>query len=810
MTDDNATAADETAGWSERVDVLSPERLRDRFPEYEGQIAHTAAQPAEDADYVDAASVLGDALAAELGHDLYEHQAEAIERLLDGENVAVATATSSGKTFVYALYFALLKRENPDARALFCFPTKALSRDQEGALNDLYGDLGLDVTVAVYDGDTPRDRRRAIRESADVIVSNFAGINVYLGHHRKWRDCLANCELLAVDESHSYTGVHGMHVAWTLRRLRRVLDYYGSDPSLVCTTATIGNPADHAEALTGEPFSVVDEDGSPHGRREIVFWDPPFDEDPAEEYDIEEFLGAKRSANSEASDVLAHLGLNGVQTLLFARSRQGTELAAKAAERAAGDHPAGGYLSVEPYHAGHGKESRRSTEYRLKSGDLDGVVSTNALELGIDVGSVDAAVVAGYPGTRQSFWQQVGRAGRGTADALAVLVAHADAIDQYVLDNPDYLLGDAMEDAVVDLENNAVYARHLLCAADELPLTRNDSRWFDGEDRLERGVEMWKDAGRFVGHLDHGVQYDGPPRPQADISMYATSGEQFDVRCEDGEIEMEPIDRERAYRDFHPGALTLHDGTEYEVVELEEDVPRPYVTVREARTNEYTRTLSEKSVSDLDRRRERDLGDGFTLCFGTGTVSIHYSHYKRIEIETGRTKGAPEPTGLPPIELRTQLMWVETPRSLFETVVEDVPDELLAEPSASASLGTKEWTFLGGLHGAEHAMIKLAPLELRMDKGDMGGLSINRHPETDVPTWFIHDTVEGGIGFAKGIYENVESVLERTRERVADCDCGGVNGCPACLMDVQCGNGNEPLHAPATVRIVDAVLDQFD
>jgi DEAD/DEAH box helicase domain-containing protein len=797
-------------GWSEQVDVLSPDRLREQFPEYEDQIVHTATRPAAEADRVDAASVIGPDLAADLGHDLYTHQAEAIECLLGGENVAVATSTASGKTYVYALYFALLKQENPDARALFCYPTKALSRDQEQALNDLYDDLNVDVTVATYDGDTPRDRRRAIRENADVIVSNFAGINVYLGHHEKWRDAFANCELLAVDESHTYTGVHGMHVAWTIRRLRRVLYYYGSDPRLVCTTATIGNPAEHAEALTGEAFSVVDDDGSPRGERRIAFWDPPFDDDLAEEFDIEDFLGAKRSANSEASDVLAHLGLNGVQTLVFARSRQGTELAAKSAERAAGEHPSGGYLSVEPYHAGHGKESRRSTEYRLKSGDLDGVVSTNALELGIDIGSVDATVVSGYPGTRQSFWQQVGRAGRGTADALAVLVARADAIDQYVLDDPDYLLGDAMEDAVVDLDNNVAYARHLLCAAEELPLTRDDAEWFGGEERLERAVEMWKDAGRFVGHLDHGVQYDGRPRPQADISMYATSGEQFDVRCEDGEIDMEPIDRERAYRDFHPGAITLHDGTEYDVVELEEDVPHPYVTVREARTNEYTQTLSEKSVSDLEVQRERDLGDGYRLCFGTGTVRVHYSHYKRIEIATGRTKGPPEPTGLPPIDLRTQLMWIETPRDLFRQVVDDIPDEQLAEPSGSASLGTKEWTFLGGLHGAEHGIIKLAPLELRIDKGDMGGLSIKRHPETDVPTWFVHDAVEGGIGFAKGVYEHAEAVMERTRERVATCDCGGVNGCPACLMDVQCGNGNEPLHSPATVRILDAVLSRME
>lgn len=802
---------DDADGWSEGMDVLSPAHLHERYPNYANQIENTVVQDRRDAATVDAASVLGPILADRLGHDLYSHQAVAIERLLDGENVSVATSTASGKTYVYALYFAVLKERDPGATALFLYPTKALSRDQEEALNALYRELDLDVTVEVYDGDTPQDRRRRIRERADIVISNFAGINAYLAHHAKWRNVFANCELLAIDETHSYTGIHGMHVAWTIRRLRRVLAYYGSDPQLVCTTATIGNPAEHARRLTGDRFSVIDDDGSGHGRRRLVFWDPPLDEDDLDdEYDLEDYLAAKRNATTEASEVLAHLGLHGVQTLMFTRSRQGTERATKQARWAADDHPNGGRFSVEPYHAGHGKGSRRGTEHQLKSGQLDGVISTNALELGIDIGSVDATIVTGYPGTRQSFWQQVGRAGRGQADSLAVLIARADAIDRYILEHPEYLLGDEMEDAVLALENNAVYARHLLCAAAELPLTDEDTRWFGDDDRLRRAVEMWRDAGKLVGDLERGVQYDGPPRPQAGISMYATSGEQFDVRCENGEIDMEPIDRDRAYREFHPGALLLHDGTEYEVIDLEEGVPRPSVTVRQASTNEYTRTLSEKDVSDLELHEARDLGDGYRLCFGMGTVSIHYSHYKRIDIRSGRATGAPQPTNLPPLELRTQLMWVETSEALFERTISPLPEDDLVRPSDGSAITPEEWTFLGGLHGAEHAMIKMAPLTLQMEKSDLGGLSTMRHPETSGPTWFVHDTVTGGIGFAKGIFEHAETVMGKTLERVETCGCEGLNGCPACLMDTQCGSGNEPLHSPATTSVLDVVLSRFN
>jgi DEAD/DEAH box helicase domain-containing protein len=779
--------------------------LEHDFPAYEGQLEHVETVAPEEGAYVDPHEVLGPTLATAFGEaigDLYTHQAAALGDLAAGENVCVSTSTASGKTYVYALQIARNTLSNPDSTALLVYPTKALSRDQEGALNDFFDDIGVDISVRVYDGDTPSDRRKHIRETADVIITNFAGINVYLAHHTRWHSFLRNCDLLAIDESHTYTGVHGMHVAWTIRRLRRMLDHYGSDPQMVCTSATVGNPAEHSERLTGKSFTVVDEDGSPRGARDIGFWNPPVDEDAlGEDPEFESFRQARTSPVREASSLLAHLGLQGVQTLLFTRSRKNAELGAKYATSAASDHPRSGYLTVDPYHAGLGTETRRGVEHRFRSGQLDGVTSTNALELGIDIGSMDATILTGYPGTRQSFWQQVGRSGRGRADALSVFVARADAIDQYILDNPDYVLGDAIEDGVIGLENNPVYAQHVRCAADEQPLTATDRAWFDGE-RLDRAVEMWTDAGQLAGDLSRSVRYTGPPRPQSDISMYTTADLQFDVRCRNGEIDMEPLDRERAYRDHHEGALFLHDGAQYEVVEFEEAVPNPYIVVQEVRTDEYTETLSEKTIRDITPEATRNLGDGYRLARGTGTVEVHYTQFRRKEIRSGRVTKPMQPTGLPPIELDTQLMWVETPPALQKTVLEAIT----GEDAATLTDADVMEIFGGGLHGAEHGMIKLTPLELRMDKSDLGGLSTPRHEETGVPTWFIHDAVDGGLGFSRRIYDRVETIARRTRDRVAGCDCSGTGGCPACIMDSQCGNQNRFLHTEATVMVLDSLL----
>ncbi len=847
--------------------------------------------PGRSARTVAAGDVLAPELADSIDHDLYTHQAEALAALDREENVCVATSTASGKTLVYGLQIArnyLEATENRrtdaaggeratvhgfdgaaddrrDATAYVCYPTKALSRDQERELNDLFADLGLDLTVAVYDGDTETGTtRREIREEADVIISNFAGVNTYLHDHDRWTRFFRACELVVIDESHTYTGVHGMHVAWIIRRLKRVLEYYDADPQFVLTSATIGNPPAHSAALIDEPITVVDEDGSPRGPRDLLLWNPPPRDDgegpggpaptSAGPHDSDDGGGPleRVPASVEAPRLFSHLAYHGAQTLLFAPSRKLAELSVKRARAHREDQRAyygsdGRGDELRSYHAGHSRQSRHATEHGLKTGRLDGVASTNALELGINVGAMDATVQLGYPGQRQSFWQQIGRAGRGADRALSVLVADHRTLDQYVVRHPEYLLETDVEDAVVDTANDAVFAAHLRCAADELALTEADADSLVDRDRLERAVEMWRRAGLLSGRLETGVSYAGPPRPQSSISLYATAGREYEVRLADDvddrdDPEMESLARERVFRDFHEGAVRLHEGRQYEVADVVHDGPRPHVVVRPTDVDYYTVTNREVTILDAESQRSRRVGD-FELHFGRGTVLVYHGTYDEVSIEAGRKRRRGVPTNLPPLTMETQLCWLEVPEDVERALIEkyrdfDVPD-VEGTVVNSAHLG-----YAGGLHAAEHATIGVAPLELMVDKRDLGGLATltidshlavpdataveGREPRSIAaaeatvreraaaldrePTsgWFIYDGVEGGLGFSRAIYENFEAVAARARDLIADCECGRVDGCPACVMDDQCGNDNRPLHRDAAVDVLEQFLGERD
>ncbi len=862
-----ASERDEREEWTERADdvPVTGEELLETFPGYhaEGDVS-VLELPGRDAATVPNRSVLRPELAGALEHDLYTHQAAALEALAAGENVCVATSTSSGKTLVYALQIARnvleARASGEESTAYVCYPTKALSRDQERELNDVFADLGVDVTVRVYDGDTERgETRRRIREEADVVITNFAGVNTYLHDHDRWARFFRACDLVVIDESHTYTGVHGMHVAWIVRRLERVLEYYGAAPQFVLTSATIGNPGEHSEALTREPVTVVDEDGSPQGPRDLVLWNPPprvreddrsglEAEDGVDDGETPDADHERLPATVEAPRIFSHLTYHDAQTLLFTPSRKLAELSVKRATKHRSDREyyyanPNSRGDLEPYHAGHSRRKRHATEYGLKTGRLDGVASTNALELGINVGEMDATVQLGYPGQRQSFWQQIGRAGRDEKRALSVLVAEHRTLDQYVVSNPDYLLDEDVEDAVVDPGNDAVFAQHFRCAADELAVDGDDVGTFASRDRLERAVEMWRRAGQVRGHLETGVSYTGAPRPQTDVSLYATTSEEYEVRLADGvddrhDPEMEPLARERVLRDFHEGAIRLHEGRQYEVTNVVHDVPNPHVIVRPVDVDYYTRSRSEVTILDAVSEESREIGD-FTLHYGRGTVLVYHGAYDEVAVHGGRTKTAGVPTGNPPLEIETQLCWLEVPADVERALIEKYRDWCVPDMDGgdAAHVG-----YAGGLHAAEHATIGVAPLELTLDKRDLGGLAtltIDSHlagasdgehgGESEGPRsfaaakavvkaqadalerepasgWFVYDGIEGGLGFSRAIYENFEAVAARAREHVAGCDCGRVDGCPACVMDDQCGNDNQPLHRQAAVDVFDQLL----
>ncbi|WP_276253446.1 DEAD/DEAH box helicase [Halomontanus rarus] len=871
-TDANANATD--------IPVTG-EELVDTYPSYREEADVSLVDlPGHPAETVPGETVLHPDLAGPLDHDLYSHQAMALEALADDENVCVATSTASGKTLVYALQIArnylAARRRGEESTAYVCYPTKALSRDQERELNDLFDDLGLEIDVAVYDGDTERgEPRKRIREEADVVISNFAGVNTYLHDHDRWARFFAACDLLVIDESHTYTGVHGMHVAWIVRRLKRVLAYYGSDPQFVLTSATIGNPGAHSSALIDEPITVVDEDGSPQGPRDLVLWNPPMrtgEEANGVDAISDDATAASASAGGasddepperlpatiEAPQVFSHLTYHDAQTLLFTPSRKLAELSI---ERA-GEHrrrrdryyvtPDRG-TALEPYHAGHSRKKRHGTEHQLKNGLLDGVASTNALELGINVGAMDATVQMGYPGQRQSFWQQIGRAGRGERRALSVLVAEHRTLDQYVVSHPEFLLETDVEDAVVDVDNDAVFAQHVRCAADELALDERDVGEFAECERLEGALEMWRRAGQVRGRLETGVSYTGPPRPQSSISLYATAGQEYEVRLAEGvddryDPEMEPLARERVFRDFHEGAVRLHAGQQYEVCEVDHDAPQPYVAVRPTNVDYYTQTRSEVTILDAESEESREINDtGFDLHYGTGTVLVYHGTYDKVAVHGGKPKDQAIPTDNPPLQMETQLCWLEVPQDVERHLVEEYREYSVPELESEAGLGPiPHIGYVGGLHAAEHAMIGVAPLELTLDKRDLGGLStltIDSHLAMDAPSaaetpggdraprsieaaratvrqlsnalerepasgWFVYDGIEGGLGFSWAIYDEFEALARRAREHVADCDCGRIDGCPACVMDEQCGNDNVPLHRGAAVDIFDRLLGE--
>jgi DEAD/DEAH box helicase domain-containing protein len=882
---DHTSSTDPT----DRIDV-DAETIIDTFPRVslslDSEYIETIELPAEPADTTPTTEVLRPELADPYPSDLFRHQADALTALERDDNVAVTTSTSSGKTHIYGLQIArnLLDAGvlNPDGTrateqndattALCVYPMKALTKDQQEALNDLYDQLDVDIRVEIYDGDVT-EGRRAIREQADVILTNFAGLNVYLAHHDKWSRFYSALDLVVIDESHTYTGIEGMHVAWILRRMQRVADYWGDDPQYILTSATIGNPKDHSEELINAPVSVVDDDGSPHGPRDIILWNPPprdktqdstpeedsvdfgIDDEVESEPEDErgEFVAERVPASVEAPKVFNHLTSRDIRTLLFCESRKLTELSIQRADEHRRSTPReydqSATVGRDAYNAGLGRHTRHSREQQFKTGALTGLATTSALELGIDIGSLDATILMGYPGQRQSFWQRIGRAGREASRSLAVLVGDHRTLDQYILSNPDYLLENDVEDAVVDTANNSVFATHVLAAADEIALDDTDFATFADEDRLRAAVKMWREAGFVDGYLDAAVHYTGPSRPQTRVNLYGTTETDYRLELAEGvnreqwglsaDLDLEPIEQNRAYRDYHEGAVRLQNGQQFEVVEMNEDRPQPVIKLEPVDCEYYTRSRNSVNVLDADSEKSRDI-NGFTLHFGRGTVLVHHHSYDQHYIGNSDPKQQGIPTETPPILMDTQLCWVEVPDDV-ETALSHKYQEYGVETGVDPeNTNIAHLGYIAGLHAAEHATIQTAPLELRVDKKDLGGLATlvmdthYAHPDYDDITdsvgdsfeaathaleqrtreltghstsgWFIYDGVNGGLGFARAIYENFEALAERARDQLRDCHCGQPNGCPACTFDENCGNDNKPLLRASAIDVLNQLL----
>jgi DEAD/DEAH box helicase domain-containing protein len=697
---------------------------------------------------------------------LYSHQLEAYERVRAGENVVVATATASGKSLCYKIPAFQNALGRAKSRAVFLYPTKALAQDQLGKIKafDLRG-----VHPATYDGDTPHALRADIRRRANILLTNPDMLNIgILPNHEPWADYLRNLEIVAVDEAHVLRGVFGSHVAAVLRRLRRVAMLHGGDPRFVLTSATIANPQELAESLTGLPFTLVDSDGASTGERRVIFRNPPL---------LDKEKGERRSLLTEGALVFANLVSQGVRTIAFARTRKAAELIYRyAADRLGVD----GARRISPYRAGYTPRERREIEGRLFRGDLLGVVSTNALELGVDVGALDAVVCCGYPGSVASIWQQWGRAGRGKDPALAVYIPGRDSLDQFLFENPPRVLGRRVEAARVTMENPYILGPHLLAAAHEAPLDADDEEYF-GPAYRSVAKAMMED--RALASSGGRLVYVGGDNPARNISLRSASSQTVLIADGEGEL-IGTAEATRAPSELHPGATYLHRGNAYEVESL--DLRSHRAVVRRVPNRYYTRPRVETDVEVLEEIEKRDLANGSVLHWGRVRTTDSVTYFKKVRVADDKEVGV-YPLDLPDVILETQALWVTLP---------PLPRE--ARPSFES--------FGGALHAGEHGMIGLLPLFAMCDRADIGGLSTPVHRQSRLPTVFVYDGYPGGVGISRRGFDAFESLARDTLGVITRCPCE--RGCPACIQSPKCGNWNEPLSKDGAVSLLRYVLGQ--
>jgi DEAD/DEAH box helicase domain-containing protein len=696
------------------------------------------------------------ALARRGVEQLWTHQAEALHAAFAGP-VIITTGTASGKSLGFQLPTLDTLSRDGHARALYLYPSKALAQDQARALHA----FGMDVLrPAIYDGDTPHEDRANVRKRANVVLTNPDMLHVgVLPNHRAWANFLSNLAVVVVDEAHVYRGVFGSHVANVLRRLRRVCEAYGTSPRFLLASATIANPEELAERLTGlTDFAVVDRDGSPGYHRTIAMWNPPV---------TDEALQTRRSALSESAELLAELVSQGARTIVFMKSRKAVELMARFAQEAL-EEMGHGHLAdrIAPYRAGYTPQQRRELERRLVDGDLLGVVSTDALELGIDIGSLDAAICVTFPGTVASLRQMWGRAGR-RGRGLAVYVAGEDALDQFFCRHPETFLDRPVEAAILDHANEQIYAAHLICAAHEGPLEAVDADTLgpDWELHAERLVSIGelrkRPDGTYVPRRAEGY-------PAAQVSLRSGGRDGYTIVDHASGEMLGTVDAARAFSTTHEGAIYLHGGRSYEVAGL--DIDGRTALVRPFEGDWYTQPKKETDMH-VERLLDRREVLGVTLSFGVVHVTEQVIAYQRKRMRDHEVLDLVA-LDLPETSFSTQALWYELPE---QVISEGLPLEAL----------------LGSLHAAEHAQIAVLPLLAMCDRWDIGGLSTNYHPQTGRPTIFIYDGHPGGIGITRRGFLVFDALVDDAHRLISECPCE--KGCPSCVQSPKCGNLNEPL-----------------
>ena len=741
----------------------------------DGRIVHVEHLPARPERTAPLARPLPDAVRNQVPFDAFwTHQAEAIDLLRDGTSVAIATGTASGKSLCYQVPIAeAIADPIRPATAMLLYPTKALAQDQLRS----WGELAFPgVVPATYDGDTDKDHRSWVRTNANVILTNpemlHAGV---LPHHGRWDTFLRRLRFVVIDELHVLRGIFGTNLAHLLRRLRRLCAHYGSDPTFVFTSATIGRPERLASELCGVPVTAVTDDGSPQGPRLFALLDPPV---------VDAASGARTSGNAETASMVSRLVQGGHRTIAFCRSRKGTELVAGHVRDMLPDDLDD---TVRSYRGGYLADERREIEQELFDGSIQAVVATTALELGVDIGGLDACVLNGFPGTIASMWQQAGRAGRQRQESVAVLVAGEDQLDRYLMAHPSEVFSRSPEPAVINPRNPFILEPHLACAAYELPLSHADHRYWgddldDGVRALVRADKLKTRRRRLRGGGDEPIAvWAARGIPGRKLGLRNGSSAEYRISLEDGTL-IGTVDEGRAFSLVHPGAIYLHRGQSFRVLDL--DIDNHDAVVEPDDGDTYTQARTEIDISVLDVDDVRTVGRA-ELHLGAVEVRSQVIGYQRKDVRTRKVLGN-ETLELPPQQLITRSFWYT------------VTPELLADA------GVADGAVPGTLHAVEHTGIGILPLFTICDRWDVGGVSTALHVDTMLPTIFIYDGYQGGAGIAELGFEAADRHLHATLGVLEDCPCA--DGCPSCVQSPKCGNGNEPLDKHGASALLQALL----
>ena len=708
---------------------------------------------------------------------LYEHQAEAYEHIQNNENIIITTPTASGKTLAFNLPIMETMIEDETATALYIYPAKALSNDQLHVLENLEKELNIKTNPRTYDGDTPKDERYGIRQKSRIVLTNPYQLHLILSWHHQWERFYRNLKYIVIDESHYYKGVFGSNVAFLIRRLKRIANFYGSNPQFILSSATLANPLELANKLTGEEFVLIDKDTSPSGEKDFILYNP--------------FINKKKnkrnskspSVHVETEEIFLYLIFKNIQTLCFTVSRKMAELIARWSKNEINNIKAKLVDRVTAYRAGYRPEERREIEEGLKSRKYLGVTCTNALELGINIGSLDAVIISGYPGTMVSVWQQSGRSGRSNQKSLAILIAFENQLDQYFMNNPDFFFDKPHENVFIDLNNSILRNAHILCAAKELSLTSEESnKYFNAPieilDNLVEGKDLRKTPrGTYV--------YPYDDNPAFSHSLDQLSNEEFKVFY--NRKVLETMGRSQVYREAHEGAVLINKGESYIVNKL--NLRNNTVNVVKEDVDYHTVVLNKVNINIKRKISKTKFGD-LTIHFGELTVTEDYYKYKKIQFS--KTVKSFD-LDLPPLKFTTKGLWFTIPSYIEEEVEERYSGDSI---------------FDGGLHGAEHALIGLFPLHVMCDRSDIGGLSTRYHEDTQESTIFIYDGYEGGIGITEKAIEIFPDLVKSTYDLLKNCSC--VDGCPACIYSPKCGNDNKPLHKKATKHILGYMCSKMD